>query len=96
MGLARTDVTHCSEHTGKEVPKPIAKEMKESYYEVTLPLVQSPQLLLEYTTSFGTVRVGRILEDLVHCFALSVPCLTRPQDALAGTIAYLHCEDHVR
>eukprot|EP00056_Hartaetosiga_gracilis_P000086 m.35805 g.35805 ORF g.35805 m.35805 type:complete len:464 (+) comp10049_c0_seq2:111-1502(+) len=55
------------------------KTMKDSYVDVYLPFSTSAALQEEYLTYTGTVRVGKILEDL---------------DALAGTIAYHHCDDN--
>lgn len=47
--------------------------MGDSFTEAVLPFSSDPELLEEYLTFSGTVRVGKLLEDL---------------DALAGTIAY--------
>jgi acyl-coenzyme A thioesterase 9 len=47
--------------------------MADSFTEAFLPFTSDRQLLDEYLTYAGTIRVGKLLEDL---------------DALAGTIAY--------
>jgi acyl-coenzyme A thioesterase 9 len=67
---------------------------------VLLPFSKDESLRADYITYVGTIRVGRILEDLVGCHGRLIgvtpfPTLSRslPKDALAGTIAYKHCDD---
>ncbi|KAF9180335.1 hypothetical protein BGZ51_006053 [Haplosporangium sp. Z 767] len=54
------------------------KTMQDSYTEIILPFTTDKALLEEYINFGGTVRHGKILEDL---------------DALAGAISYKHCDD---
>ncbi|KAI9029658.1 HotDog domain-containing protein, partial [Phycomyces nitens] len=55
----------------------IMKKMSDSYIEELLPFKSSPELLDKYVTAKGTIRIGKILEDL---------------DALAGAISYKHID----
>ncbi|KAL0088978.1 acyl-CoA thioester hydrolase [Phycomyces blakesleeanus] len=55
----------------------IMKKMSDSYIEELLPFKSSPDLLDKYVTAKGTIRIGKILEDL---------------DALAGAISYKHID----
>lgn len=57
----------------------LTKSMSDSYTEICLPFSTDKLLQEEYLTYAGTIRVGKILEDL---------------DALAGTIGYRHCDDN--
>ncbi len=52
--------------------------MSDSYNEEYLPVASNPQVTEDYVNLFGHIRVGLILEHM---------------DALAGTIAYNHCDD---
>jgi acyl-coenzyme A thioesterase 9 len=52
--------------------------MIDSYVEEYLPFKSDPNVREEYLNAYGTIRIGKILEDL---------------DALAGSIAYVHCDD---
>jgi acyl-coenzyme A thioesterase 9 len=54
------------------------RRMSDSYCEVVLPFRTNSHLLEDYTSIYGGVRVGKLLEDL---------------DVLAASIAYLHCDD---
>ncbi|KAJ1653091.1 hypothetical protein IWQ61_006715 [Dispira simplex] len=54
------------------------KRMGDSYCEFVLPFRDHPELLDNYINVHGTIRVGRILEEL---------------DKLAGAVAYRHCAD---
>ena len=54
-------------------PHALPQSMADSFTEAFLPFSTDKQLLEEYLTYAGTIRVGKLLEDL---------------DALAGTIAY--------
>ncbi|KAI8599037.1 acyl-CoA thioester hydrolase [Dissophora ornata] len=56
----------------------VLKKMEESFTEVILPFTTDKDLLEEYINFGGTVRHGKIMEDL---------------DALAGAISYKHCDD---
>ncbi|KAI9101336.1 HotDog domain-containing protein [Phlyctochytrium arcticum] len=56
----------------------LEKRMQESYIEEYLPFKSSPDVLEEYINVHGGIRIGKIFEDL---------------DALAGSIAYMHCDD---
>ncbi|KAG0251770.1 hypothetical protein BG011_007377 [Mortierella polycephala] len=56
----------------------VLKTMQDSYTEIILPFATDKALLEEYINFGGTVRHGKILEDL---------------DALAGAISYKHCDD---
>lgn len=58
----------------------VPKTMLDSYMEEYLPFKSSPELLDEYVTTGGKVRIGKILEDL---------------DALAGAISYKHTDTFV-
>ena len=42
------------------------KKLRDSYHQVILKLSSSPELRLQYVTAFNTVRIGRLLEDLVR------------------------------
>lgn len=53
--------------------------MSDSYTEAVFDFADCAELREEYLTYSGTIRVGRLLEDL---------------DALAGTIAFRHCDDN--
>jgi acyl-coenzyme A thioesterase 9 len=66
----------------------VAKKMKDSFCEITLNFKAKPELLDEYVSSYGGVRVGKV--RLSRCLYKILEDL----DALAGTIAYLHCDDH--
>ncbi|KAJ3394544.1 Acyl-coenzyme A thioesterase 9, mitochondrial [Entophlyctis sp. JEL0112] len=52
------------------------RSASDSFVRVSLPFLSDENLLEEYRNPFGSIRVGKILEDL---------------DALAGSVAYLHC-----
>ncbi|KAJ3389351.1 hypothetical protein HDU84_008800 [Entophlyctis sp. JEL0112] len=52
------------------------KTMNDSFVQVCLPFASNSHLRDEYSSHFGRVRVGKVLEDL---------------DALAGYISFLHC-----
>ncbi|KAI8818631.1 HotDog domain-containing protein [Fimicolochytrium jonesii] len=52
--------------------------MQDSYLEEILEFT-NPDIREEYVNPHGTVRIGKVLEDL---------------DALAGSIAYMHCDDN--
>ncbi|KAG0376285.1 hypothetical protein BGX24_007983 [Mortierella sp. AD032] len=56
----------------------VLKKMQDSYTEIILPFATDNALLEEYINFGGTVRHGKIMEDL---------------DALAGAISYKHCDD---
>lgn len=56
----------------------VLKTMQQSYTEIILPFATDKALLEEYINYGGTVRHGKIMEDL---------------DALAGAISYKHCDD---
>ncbi|KAF9925510.1 hypothetical protein FBU30_004729 [Linnemannia zychae] len=56
----------------------VLKTMQDSYTEIILPFAKDKALLEEYINFGGTVRHGKIMEDL---------------DALAGAISYKHCDD---
>lgn len=58
-------------------PRP-PRKMSDSYCEVRLPFRTEPKLLEDYSSIYGGIRVGKLLEDL---------------DVLAASIAYLHCDD---
>ncbi|KAJ3072011.1 hypothetical protein HDU99_002295, partial [Rhizoclosmatium hyalinum] len=53
----------------------VDKRMSDSFAQVFLPFRQDASLRDEYSSHFGKIRVGKVLEDL---------------DALGGYIAYLH------
>ncbi|EGD76244.1 hypothetical protein PTSG_11662 [Salpingoeca rosetta] len=72
---ARNSITKEDAHKPSQV---LTKTMADSYTEVCLPFSTDKLLQEEYLTYAGSIRVGKILEDL---------------DALAGTIAYRHCDD---
>ncbi|KAJ3029780.1 UNVERIFIED_CONTAM: hypothetical protein HDU68_011101 [Siphonaria sp. JEL0065] len=52
------------------------KKMRDSFVQVFLPFHSDTHLRDEYSSHFGKIRVGKVLEDL---------------DALAGYISYVHC-----
>lgn len=54
------------------------KRMSDSFCEVVLPFQSDAELLEEYVSIHGGLRFGKLLEDL---------------DALAASVAYLHCDD---
>ncbi|KAF9897719.1 hypothetical protein BX616_005101, partial [Lobosporangium transversale] len=56
----------------------VLKSMEDSYTEIILPFKSDKALLEEYINVGGTLRHGKIMEDL---------------DALAGAIAYKHADD---
>ncbi|KAF9581344.1 hypothetical protein BGW38_001681 [Lunasporangiospora selenospora] len=56
----------------------VLKTMQDSYTEIILPFKTDKALLEEYINVGGTLRHGKIMEDL---------------DALAGAIAYKHADD---
>ncbi|CAG8725864.1 8794_t:CDS:10, partial [Funneliformis mosseae] len=66
-----------SNSAGK-VPKRELKvrKMTDSYEEEILPFKSDPELLEEYVNPYGSIRIGKIFENL---------------DLLAGQIAYKHC-----
>ncbi|KAJ3224426.1 Acyl-coenzyme A thioesterase 9, mitochondrial [Chytriomyces hyalinus] len=57
------------------------RKMADSFVQVFLPFRSDSQLKEEYMSPYGRIRIGKVLEDL---------------DALAGSIAYLHCADAER
>jgi acyl-coenzyme A thioesterase 9 len=61
-----------------KVCQPKIKTMKDSYVEEYLPFKTDKEFREEYVNVYGRIRLGKILEDL---------------DALAGSIAYKHCDD---
>ncbi|OBZ87622.1 Acyl-coenzyme A thioesterase 9, mitochondrial [Choanephora cucurbitarum] len=72
---------HESKKSTAQPSKPrklIDRTMKDSYMEEYLPFKSLPELLEEYVFSDGTIRTGKLLEDL---------------DALAGAIAYKHIDN---
>eukprot|EP00049_Salpingoeca_infusionum_P003899 m.72305 g.72305 ORF g.72305 m.72305 type:complete len:477 (-) comp12328_c0_seq4:1856-3286(-) len=72
---------HRNSPTSTNAVKPrsvLEKTMGDSFTEAFLPFTSDSQLLDEYITFTGNIRVGKLFEDL---------------DALAGTIAYRHCDD---
>ncbi|TPX58243.1 hypothetical protein PhCBS80983_g03271 [Powellomyces hirtus] len=72
-----------AESDGSVHPAPpriiLDKKMKDSYIEEYLLFKTEPDVREEYISAHGSVRIGKILEDL---------------DALAGSIAYFHCDDN--
>ena len=54
------------------------KTMEESYVEEFLRFSSDPSVKEDYVNMYGAIRIGKVLEDL---------------DAIAGSIAYLHCDD---
>ncbi|KAG0002032.1 hypothetical protein BGZ80_002781 [Entomortierella chlamydospora] len=56
----------------------VLKTMQDSYTEIILPFKTDKALLEEYINVGGTLRYGKIMEDL---------------DALAGAISYKHADD---
>ncbi|KAF9116465.1 hypothetical protein BGX27_002497 [Mortierella sp. AM989] len=56
----------------------IQKTMQDSYTEIIMPFKSDKKLLEEYINVGGTIRNGKIMEDL---------------DAMAGAIAYKHTDD---
>ncbi|KAG0002031.1 hypothetical protein BGZ79_003698 [Entomortierella chlamydospora] len=56
----------------------IQKSMQDSYTEIIMPFKSDKTLLEEYINEGGTLRNGKIMEDL---------------DAMAGAIAYKHADD---
>ncbi|KAJ3045266.1 Acyl-coenzyme A thioesterase 9, mitochondrial [Rhizophlyctis rosea] len=67
-----------SQHPSKP-RKILDKRMRDSYVEDYIPFKSDPQIREEYINPYGNIRAGKILENL---------------DALAGSIAYLHCDDN--
>ncbi|KAI8391169.1 HotDog domain-containing protein [Radiomyces spectabilis] len=69
----------------KENKRPLTQEaakqerqlMSDSYMEEYLPFKSRPELLEEYISTGGNIRIGKILEDL---------------DSLAGSIGYKHAD----
>ena len=57
---------------------PISKRMIDSYVEEYLPFKSDLNVREEYVNVYGKIRIGKVFEDL---------------DALAGSIAYAHCDD---
>jgi acyl-coenzyme A thioesterase 9 len=58
----------------------IPKLMKDSYVEEVLKFKSDEHIREEYMNTYGGIRISKVLEDL---------------DALAGSIAYLHCDDNM-
>ena len=56
----------------------IVKSMSESYVEQFLRFGSDPSICEDYIDVHGKIQIGKILEDF---------------DSLAGSIAYLHCDD---
>ena len=54
--------------------------MRDSYVEEYLPFLTDSTVREEYINVYGKIRIGKVFEDL---------------DALAGSIAYSHCDDLV-
>lgn len=68
------------EGLAKEVGREILeKSPSDSFTEVVLPFSKDESLREQYISPFGHVRIGRLLEDL---------------DALAGNVAFHHCDDN--
>ncbi|KAJ3296417.1 Acyl-coenzyme A thioesterase 9, mitochondrial [Blyttiomyces sp. JEL0837] len=61
--------------TGAEI---LERLMTDSLVEEYLPFKSDPSVREDYVNAYGSIRIGKILEDL---------------DALAGSIAYVHCDD---
>ncbi|KAJ1557258.1 hypothetical protein HK405_000428, partial [Cladochytrium tenue] len=61
-----------------EKPKLLFKNMTDSRVEEFLPFKSDAAVREDYVNAYGSIRIGKILEDL---------------DALAGSIAYVHCDD---
>ncbi|KAJ3143985.1 Acyl-coenzyme A thioesterase 9, mitochondrial [Irineochytrium annulatum] len=62
-------------------PKPpvhLTKSMSDSVVTEFLPFRSEPEVREDYVSVYGTVQIGKVLEDL---------------DALAGSAAYRHCDD---
>lgn len=68
-------------NSGDSKPSSTVKERKmaDSYCEVLLPFRSNKDLLDDYKSIYGGIRVEKILEDL---------------DCLAASIAYLHCDNY--
>jgi acyl-coenzyme A thioesterase 9 len=69
-----------SSSTSSDQPKKKIPEktMQESYVEEFLRFSSDPSVKEDYINMYGAIRIGKVLEDL---------------DAIAGSIAYLHCDD---
>lgn len=76
MQSQRRHTSQLDDAAGAE-PRP-PRRMADSYCEETLPFRSDPRLCDDYTSIYGGIRVGKLLEDL---------------DVLAASIAYLHCDD---
>ncbi|KAJ3087020.1 Acyl-coenzyme A thioesterase 9, mitochondrial [Quaeritorhiza haematococci] len=76
---AAAETQPSSSSSGPRTPQILFKRMSDSYVEEYLPFKTDRALREEYINVYGTIRVGKILEDL---------------DALAGSIAYAHCDDY--
>jgi hypothetical protein len=64
---------------GVTTPRLVLKRMKDSMVTETLPFATNPHVREEYINFFGGIRVAKVLEDM---------------DAMAGAIAYSHCDDN--
>ncbi|KAK3829219.1 MAG: acyl-CoA thioester hydrolase [Benniella sp.] len=56
----------------------VLRSMQDSYIEIILPFSKDKGLQEEYVNFSGSIRLGKVLEDL---------------DAMAGAISYKHCDD---
>ncbi|KAG0065636.1 hypothetical protein BGZ89_008092 [Linnemannia elongata] len=73
--VSQGNADHNKKYSKREL---VLKTMQQSYTEIILPFATDKALLEEYINYGGTVRHGKIMEDL---------------DALAGAISYKHCDD---
>ncbi|KAJ8324200.1 hypothetical protein QVD99_008530 [Batrachochytrium dendrobatidis] len=74
--IRTTSTVSVANPTGSDV-KPIAKRPFDSYVEVFLRFSSDPKALEEYISTYKTIRIGKVLEDL---------------DALAAAISFLHVD----
>ncbi|KAJ3124769.1 hypothetical protein HK100_011125 [Physocladia obscura] len=59
----------------------VSRVMQDSFVQVFLPFASDEHLRDEYSSHFGRIRVGKVLEDL---------------DALAGYISFMHCAEALK
>ncbi|KAG0254709.1 hypothetical protein DFQ27_006713 [Actinomortierella ambigua] len=76
--VSKVTATKTTDTTKYEKRDLVLKTMQDSYTEVILPFASDKSLLEEYINVGGSLRHGKIMEDL---------------DALAGAIAYKHADD---
>ena len=75
LDASKMEDTLSKESLQSVVEPQTSRSMYDSYTEIYLPFVSSPELFEQYTNATGGIRIGKLLEHL---------------DSLSGSISYKH------